>query len=98
MWVIMSLPTARVKCILSGKGIIKRHPVSQLVTHFLNSSDKQTLIHTQTIPQPDHKLLAAPYTVTPPVMLLHAPHNRMWEHSSQHTPGCVSGWVSPRQS
>lgn len=69
MCVIMSFPIIGVNCVFSGKGIIKRHPASQHTSHFLNSSAKETLIYPQIIPQPDHKLLAAPYLVTPPAML-----------------------------
>lgn len=57
-----------VTCTFNGKGIIKRHPASQHTSHFLGSLAKETLIYPQIIPQPDHKLLAAPYLVTPPAM------------------------------
>lgn len=67
-----------VNCTFSRKGVVKRHPASQHTSHFLNSLAKETLIYPQIIPEPDHKLLAAPYLVTPPC---HVPAG------SQNNPG-----------
>lgn len=97
MHVIMSLHIIGVNCTFSGKGIIRRHPASQHTEHFLYSLAKETLIYPQIIPQPDHKLLAAPYLVTPPAMLSLA-HKIIQDHSSKHSLGYFSRWVSSGQS
>lgn len=75
-----------VTCTFNGKGIIKRHPASQHTSHFLSSLAKETLIYPQIIPQPDHKLLAAPYLVTPPAMLALA-HKTIQQHGRQALSG-----------
>jgi hypothetical protein len=97
MHVIMSRHIIVAKCTFSRKGIIKRHPASPHTRHFLNSTAKETLIYPQIIPQTDHKLLAAPYLVTPPAMLLWA-HKIIQDHSRKHSQGCLAGCVSSEQN
>lgn len=89
----MNLYIIGAKCTFSRKGIIKRHPASPHTRHFLSSVAKKTLIYPQIIPQPDHKLLAAPYLVTPPAMLLWA-HKIIQDHSNKHCQRCLAGWGS----
>lgn len=88
MCVIMSLHIIGVTCTFNGKGIIKRHPASPHTSHFLGSLAKETLIYPQIIPQPDHKLLAAPYLVTPPAMPVLA-RITIQQNSGKHSLGVL---------